>query len=328
MKKLAFLLFLFVSAPAYCQPAAAGAAAAPANAALAEKPLLQFTEEKTPSSAVFAQPVTLSYSFSHTPGYKVELDNQTLPKDFEFTSIQAQPNSPGTFTYTLTAYPFALNEATLTPLTFELKNAQGQTLASLSTQETKIKVSKAKTFDDNEFREIRDPHFPFAWFKWLLVLVVLAAAIYLAWYYWKRKQTAARALGQPQDNRPCNEIALSKIEALIQSGLWERHEYKVFYLTLTDILREYLLRRFQIDTSADTSSEMLRRLKKEGSGALSVLLPKIRTFLNSSDLVKFARAVPPEEYRNRDVDILRLIIDSTTPQQAPSQTENKEDAAQ
>lgn len=324
MKKLTFLFLLLVSLPAFSQPgASAGQAASPA----ADKPFLEFTEEKVPSSAVFAQPVTLSYSFSHTPGYQVELDSQTLPKDFEFSSVQARPDSPGTFTYTITAYPFALKEAVLTPLTFLLKNAQGQTAASVSTQETKIQVSKAQTFKDNNFREIRDPHFPLAWFKWLLALLLAAAAVYAARYYWKKKQAAGRSLGLPQDNRPCNEIALSKIEALIQSGLWERQEYKVFYLTLTDILREYLLRRFQIDTSADTSSEMLRRLKKEGPGTLNVLLPKIRIFLNSSDLVKFARAVPPEQYRNRDVDILRLVIDSTAPQpDAQTASANKEDA--
>lgn len=297
-------------------PAPRTAAAAPANAAApaANKPALELIEAKVPTSAVFAQPVTLVYSFAHEPRYKVELDNKNLPADFEFSNIQAQPNSPGTFTYTITAYPFALKEAKLTPLTFLLKNANGQTVNSFSTQETKISVSKAQTFKDNNFREIRDPFLPFAWFKWLLILLITAGAVYAARYYWKRRQNAARALGgAPIDNRPCDEVALSKIEALIQSGLWERQEYKLFYLTLTDILREYLLRRFNIDTTADTSAEMLRRLKANGEELLTPLLPKLRVFLNSSDLVKFARAVPPETYRNRDIDILRLLIDTTTP---------------
>ena len=297
-------------------PAPRPAAAAPANAAApaANKSALELIEAKVPTTAVLAQPVTLVYPFAHEPGYKVELDNKNLPADFEFSDIQAQPNSPGTFTYTITAYPFALKEAKLTPLTFLLKNANGQTVNSFSTQATKISVSKAQTFKDNNFREIRDPFLPFAWFKWLLILLITAGAVYAARYYWKRRQNAARALGgAPIDNRPCDEVALSKIEALIQSGLWERQEYKLFYLTLTDILREYLLRRFNIDTTADTSAEMLRRLKANGEELLTPLLPKLRVFLNSSDLVKFARAVPPETYRNRDIDILRLLIDTTTP---------------
>lgn len=318
MKRFLIFFICACSLPLYAQQAPAPRGQAPAQpqarqTATGNKPPIAFTQEQVPSSAVFAKPITLSYSFSHAPGYKVELDEENRPKDFEFSSIQGMPDSPGTFTYTITAYPFELKEAKLTPLTFLLKNADGETVNSISTEETKINVSKAETFKDNNFREIRDPHFPFAWFKWLLILLVAAGAIYAAWYYWQRKQAAARALGAPQDNRPCEEVALSKLEALIQSGLWERHEYKIFYLTLTDILREYLLRRFNIDTTADTSAEMLRRIKNSGQELMAPLLPKLRVFLSSSDLVKFARAVPPEEYRNRDIDILRLLIDSTTP---------------
>ncbi len=323
MKNLFLLITLFLSVSALAQAPARGRAGVPPAPQAAANPQagkaqpprpqgaeIALTEQNVPKEAVFAQPVEISFSFSHTPGYRVEIDKNTLPKDFEFSALSGTAGSPGTFTYTLTAFPFALKEAALTPVTFLLNNAEGQTAARVQTDEAKITVTKAKTFQDNNLREIRDPQAPYAWFKWVWLALALAA-LFAGWRYWKNKQPKALRLEDAPDNRPCDEIALSKLDALVQSGLWERREYKIFYLTLTDILREYLLRRFQIDTSADTSAEMLRRVKARGQEQLTPLLPKLRVFLTSSDLVKFARAVPPEELRNRDVNVVREVVDST-----------------
>ena len=108
-------------------------------------------------------------------------------------------------------------------------------------------------------------------------------------------------------------IALSKIDALLNSGLWEKEEYKLFYISLSDILREYLWRQFKIDASADTSAELLRRVKNMPQ--MAPFLYQLRDFLSSGDLVKFAKAVPNEQIRNKDIQILREIIVETSPKE-------------
>ena len=125
-----------------------------------------------------------------------------------------------------------------------------------------------------------------------------------------------------EDTRPGNVIALSKIDALLDSGLWENQQYKLFYITLSDILREYLWRQFHIDASADTSAELLRRVK--AMPQMAPLMYQLREFLSSGDLVKFAKAVPSEQIRDKDVKILREIIVETAPKELAPATQ-KED---
>ena len=138
-----------------------------------------------------------------------------------------------------------------------------------------------------------------------------------AWYK-KLHEKQLSVSHAPEDPRPGNEIALSQIDALLDSGLWENAQYKVFYNTLTDILREYLWRQLKIDASADTSAEILARIKTMPK--LAPLRAQLRQFLSSGDLVKFAKAVPSLETRNSDIQLLREIIVETSPKElAPAQ---------
>lgn len=335
MKKYITLVLLFMAVagwsqtaaePGAAQPQTTPQAAAPAGALTPGQapqtspqataaPGVEFalTEQKMPTQGVFAAPQEVVFSFAYTPDYHIVLDETSLPKDFGFTAKQGESNSPGTYTFTLTALPFTLKEAHFTPLTFLLQNQEGKTVARLQTDEATWNISNAQTFKKKDLKEIRDPRAPWNWLLWVAVFMglVLVAAL-IIWLVLRRKNKALH-IALPQDNRPCDVIALSKLDALVQSGLWERQAYKTFYLTLTDILREYLLKRFGLDTSADTSLEMLRRLKNSHQELITPLLPQLRQFLSSSDLVKFARAVPPEQSRNRDVQTVREVVQKTLP---------------
>lgn len=272
---------------------------------------LNLVEKNAPEKVTFAQPFTLSYGVSYTPDYQVQVDKASFSRDFEIQTQSAQQDSPGTTTFNFTVLPFTLGKSTFTA-TF-LLTQNGKTAATLE-EPLYITVSPAKTFNDKNFREIRAPKIPAGWLTWLLA--ALAALAFVAVVYAWRKKMQEKSLSvhqEPEDTRPAQEIALSKIDALLNSGLWEQQQYKLFYITLSDILREYLWRRFQIDASADTSAELLRRVKH--IPAMPPLLFTLRNFLNSGDLVKFAKAVPEEEVRNKDVQILRTIIRETSPKE-------------
>lgn len=274
---------------------------------------LNLVDKTAPEKATFASPFTLTYGLSHTPDYQVKLDENSLSGDFEIQTQSLQQDSPATATFNFTVLPFTLGKSTFTA-TF-LLTQNGKTAATLE-EPVYITVSPAKTFNDKNFREIRAPQIPAGWLTWLLAaLAALAFAAVV--YVWRKKmqEKSLAVLQEPEDTRPSEEIAFSKIDALLNSGLWEQREYKLFYITLSDILREYLWRRFQIDTSADTSAELLRRVKNMPE--MSPLLFALRNFLNSGDLVKFAKAVPEEEVRNKDVQLLRKIIRETSPKEIP-----------
>lgn len=269
---------------------------------------LNLVEKQAPRNVTFAQPFALQYHFSHTPGYRVELDEDSLSPDFEIKNRTLNQDSPGTVTVDFTVLPFVLGKSTFTA-TF-LLTQNGQTAAKAE-EENFITVTPAKTFNDKNFREIRPPQIPAGWLTWLLAALAALALVGVLWFWYKKTQEKALTLRQEEeDSRPSDEIAFSKIDALLNSGLWEQREYKLFYITLSDILREYLWRQFQIDASADTSAELLRRVKN--MPAMAPLLYALRNFLNSGDLVKFAKAVPEESVRNKDVELLRQIIRKTS----------------
>lgn len=281
---------------------------------------LHLIEKHAPQSVPFAQPFALQYDFSHTPGYEIELDEKSLSSDFAVQDSVQRQNSPGTVTFDFTVLPFSLGKSTFTA-TFLL--TQNGKIAAKATEETFINVTPAKTFNDKDLREIRPPHIPAGWLTWLLAALAALAFAGVLWFWYKKTQEKALTiLQQKEDTRPSDEIALSKIDALLNSGLWEQHHYKLFYITLSDILREYLWRQFQIDTSADTTLELLRRVKN--MPAMTPLLFPLRSFLNSGDLVKFAKVVPEEAVRNKDVETLRQIIRETAPKEVRPQ--HQEDA--
>lgn len=276
-------------------------------------------QKQAAETVPFAQPFAVRYDIAHTPGYQVTLDEDSLSKDFEISQVSSVQNSPGTLTYDFTALPFALGKSTFTA-TF-LLTQEGKTFAQTS-EPVYINVTPAKTFPDKTLREIRAPRIPAGWLTWLLAALAAAAFVYVLWLWRKKLREKPLKLKQEEDNRPGNVIALGKIDMLLGSGLWEQRQYKLFYITLSDILREYLRRQFKVDASADTSAELLRRVKNMPQ--MAPLMYQLRDFLSSGDLVKFAKAVPSEQIRDKDVKILRELITETAPKEMiPDKQEEK-----
>ena len=279
---------------------------------------LNVTQTQLPEKISFAQPFAGQYQLSHTPGYTVEIDKDSLSPDFEITQSSLTRQSPGTVSYDFTAVPFELGKSTFT-VTFVL--SQDGKEVTKSEQANPVEITPVKIFNDKKLREIRPARVPPGWLTWLFVLFLIVALIYVIYYWTHRAKDGSLKIKEEEDTRPCEEIALSKIDLLLNSGLWERKEYKLFYITLCDILREYFWRQFHIDTSADTSAELLRRAKNVP--ALQPLLTTLKDFLSSGDLVKFAKAEPTENVRNKDIQLVREIIRETTPKPPVSASEEK-----
>ena len=278
---------------------------------------LHVTEVHAPETTPFAAPFTVQYQLSHTPGLAVTVDEKSLSGDFEIQQMTSSDNSPGTTAYDFTVLPFVLGKSTFT-VTFELQD-NGQTV-SAPADPAYIEITPVELFKDKKLREIRPPFIPAGWGTWLMVLLAIAVLLYIL-HLWKQRLRRRHLLHlrEQDDLRPSHVIALSKINALVQSGLWEHEQYKIFYITLIDILREYLQRRFTLDVSADTSAELLSRIKTRED--LQSFVPLLRELLSQSDLVKFARAVPQEEQRNEHIRWLCQFINQTTPPPAPEEAQ-------
>ena len=126
---------------------------------------------------------------------------------------------------------------------------------------------------------------------WLWVLLGLLTISGAGGYFWwlRRKKLMEKATTEP-DLSPEDE-ALLKLSRLYDSDLLGRGKMKEYFLELSEILKRYFEKRFEITALESTTSEILRDLKTKEVD--SPLTQKIQTVLETADLVKFAKWNPP-----------------------------------
>ncbi len=135
--------------------------------------------------------------------------------------------------------------------------------------------------------------------RWILLGLGIAAACvgiyFLVRYLRGRNNTTPEEEIAPELLRPAEEVALEKLDKIKAEKIWQQGRLKDYYTELTDVVREYIARRFEVTAEEKTSDEILRELKplfveqKE-------LYTRLSEMLRLADLVKFAKwnAMPDE----------------------------------
>jgi hypothetical protein len=163
------------------------------------------------------------------------------------------------------------------------------------------------------------------WVLLAVLLVVVGVVLGLVLKAYLRRR-ALRAVPPPPP-RPAHEIALEKLDRLRAEDRIARGELKEFYLVLSEILREYLGRRYGFEALDMTTSEILALLGRLEGGPLTAgSEPDLGAWLMGCDLVKFAKYVPDpaeaaaaleEGYRVVEATRLRLEPAIQMPPGAP-----------
>lgn len=108
-----------------------------------------------------------------------------------------------------------------------------------------------------------------------------------------------------------HEWAAKALDELAERKLWQRGEIKEHYTYLTDILREYLERRFAIHAREQTSDEILFQLRRLN---LTIsLLTDTEELLSVADLIKFAKADPGMDIHAATIERVRKFVIETIP---------------
>lgn len=147
-------------------------------------------------------------------------------------------------------------------------------------------------------------------FRWVLLAIgigiVLTGIGYLVyWLLGKRKPKEEEPVN-PELLRPADEVALEKLDAIKSAKIWKDGKVKEYHTDITDVVREYIGRRFDVQSTEKTSDETLRELKPiltgdglQVTGDGKVLYEKLRKMLQLADLVKFAKwTTTPDENEN------------------------------
>ena len=136
-------------------------------------------------------------------------------------------------------------------------------------------------------------------FRWVLLAVLLVgvgiAGYYLITYLQRRKLEEAGNEVVTEPLRPAEEVALEKLDAIKEKKIWQQGQVKEYYTQLTDVVREYIARRFEVSSVEQTSDETLRDIRPLLSERKD-LYDQLREMLTLADLVKFAKwSATPDE---------------------------------
>ncbi len=117
----------------------------------------------------------------------------------------------------------------------------------------------------------------------ILVLLII--------YYRKRKKKNKPVFKPQKPPEPPHRIALRELEELKKLQLWQHGKIKAYYTQLSDIIRQYIERKFQINAMELTSDEILNAFL--GNQSLdSKAYEELEELLTVADLVKFAKFTP------------------------------------
>lgn len=125
---------------------------------------------------------------------------------------------------------------------------------------------------------------------WLVAILVL-----LLIYFFRKKKKNQPILSRPKPVEPAHIIALRKLDDFSVKKLWQQGLVKEFHSELTEIVREYLHNRFNVDALEQTTPEILNQV--ETGKFLDINNFSILSeMLGLADLVKFAKFQPlPDE---------------------------------
>jgi len=161
----------------------------------------------------------------------------------------------------------------------------------------------------NDIRDITPPvEIPNPWelLWWAFGALVLAAIVFAAWRYWRRRQMRAPMIIEI----PAHERARRKLETALD--LFDQP--KPFCIIVSDAVRLYLEERFGLRAPERTTDEFLADLSR--SDALTGSQKEsLKEFLSACDLVKFARYEPRRPELEALYNSALRLIEETEPVQ-------------
>jgi hypothetical protein len=131
------------------------------------------------------------------------------------------------------------------------------------------------------------------WWKYLLILAVIAGIGALVYWYIKKQQK--KKIEEEIFKTPI-EKATSLLDTLEKKELWQKGEVKAYYSELTDIARNYIEEAIEIPAMESTTSELIQGLRaasvKKKMTLSQEIIENLERVLKQADLVKFAKSKP------------------------------------
>ena len=184
-----------------------------------------------------------------------------------------------------------------------------------------VKSVGASESDKEDIRALKPPiEIRGTYWSYLLLLPILALLAAGGFFYYRQRSRGLALPEIPEElKKPAWEVALLELDSLRESDLLKKKEIKRYITILSDVVRKYIQRRFEISALDRTTEEIQREMK---SLKLDQTIRELITgLLFFCDLVKFAKYVPSTVEVEESTDQAYSIVKLTRPEEV------KEEAA-
>ncbi len=243
-------------------------------------------------------------------------------------TILAGDKSNITMTQSLQVTSFDSGYYVVEPFHFTSLNPETGYSDTLSTEAFLISVKTVPVDTTQAIKDIKAPlEVELTWQEILFIVLLVALGIFLIWFFirlWKNRKVKVAPLLPKIPDKPAYEIALEALKKTEQEKLWQQGFYKPYHSAVSDILREYIERSFDINALELTSDETLERINRQRLA--DGLSERLAYILHTADLVKFAKLIPMADENEKTIRYAYDFIHATRPV-IPTDISRKENEA-
>jgi hypothetical protein len=294
-----------------------------AQALQAEAKLQQYTIRIGDQTKLFLsvrQPVKAHVSFpklTDTIVSKVQVVSINKPD----TVYDQTDRSVITVTQSYTITSFDAGTYTLPAFTIGSENGV------VKTNEVTLQVETVKVDTTKAIYDIKQPlAVSYTWLDWLrdnwywvagpLAIIALIIGVIL---YLRKRPKPAPVVKVVESAIPPHIIAINKLKELRDRKLWQHDQVKEYYVELSDIVREYLEKRYIIKTHEKTTDEILAGLRHIDISNEN--RNKLKQILTLADLAKFAKEKPLPAENEASFDMAVDFVSLTRQSEKPADVE-------
>ena len=165
---------------------------------------------------------------------------------------------------------------------------------TVSTQPVSVSLGLVQVDTTQPIHDLKPPlDIPLTLAEMAIIAGIIIAVAALAWFlyrYWKKRRAAKPEAPVVQDVRPPHILALEELGLLKNKRLWQQGLIKEYYSEVTEIVRRYFEKRYNVAALEQTTEEILSAI--EPHVRKSDILDVTGRLLTRADLVKFAKFTP------------------------------------
>lgn len=208
--------------------------------------------------------------------------------------------------------PFLSGEYIIPPMEVGFQKEGEEAVHKIDTPKAVIKVNSLLPEDikDMKINEIIPPlpfprSYKFLFWGTGIALTIIVLSTFMIFIFKRRKRQEAESI-----RIKAHELAYNEIRLLVEEGLIDKGEIKLFYQRISGILRRYIENRFGLRAPEQTTEEFLSGLEA-AIDFPEEYKPLLNTFLRHCDLVKFAKHEPMKEDIQKTFDSCKAFIQGT-----------------